>query len=164
MEFGGFPAWLLNEPGRMRSNNPTYLKHVAEYYDVLMEKIVPHQLANGGNILMIQIENEYGSFGEEKAYLRAIRDLMIAWRDSTIFTSDGHGAQRSSGMIEDDILVTGNFGSKAKENFGMMQAFLKNMVKMAVNVYGILGYGLIVGKSQLLNEIRKNWLNQLEKH
>ena len=34
----------------------------------LMEKIVPHQLANGGNILMIQIENEYGSFGEEKAY------------------------------------------------------------------------------------------------
>ena len=39
-EFGGFPAWLLNEPGRMRSNNPTYLKHVAEYYDVLMEKIV----------------------------------------------------------------------------------------------------------------------------
>ncbi len=64
--FGGFPAWLLNESGRMRSNNPTYLKHVAEYYDVLMEKIVPHQLANGGNILMIQIENEYGSFGEEK--------------------------------------------------------------------------------------------------
>ena len=43
-------------------------------------------------------------------------------------------------MIEDDILVTGNFGSKAKENFGMMQAFLKNMVKMAVNVYGILGW------------------------
>ena len=38
-EFGGFPAWLLNEPGRMRSNNPTYLKHVAEYYDVLMEKL-----------------------------------------------------------------------------------------------------------------------------
>lgn len=36
------------------------------------------QLATGGNILMIQIENEYGSFGEEKAYLRAIRDLMIA--------------------------------------------------------------------------------------
>lgn len=89
-EFGGFPAWLLNEPGRMRSNNPTYLKHVAEYYDVLMEKIVPHQLANGGNILMIQIENEYGSFGEEKAYLRAIRDLMIA-RGVTapFFTSDG---------------------------------------------------------------------------
>ena len=68
-------------------------------------------------------------------------------------------------MIEDDILVTGNFGSKAKENFGMMQAFLKNMVKMAANVYGIFGMaGLIVGKSQLLNEIRKNWLNQLEKH
>lgn len=127
-EFGGFPAWLLNEPGRMRSNNPTYLKHVAEYYDVLMEKIVPHQLANGGNILMIQIENEYGSFGEEKAYLRAIRDLMIA-RGVTapFFTSDGpwRATLRAGSMIEDDILVTGNFGSKAKENFGMMQAFFE---------------------------------------
>ncbi|WP_430598173.1 glycoside hydrolase family 35 protein [Enterococcus sp. DIV2467a] len=127
-EFGGFPAWLLNEPGRMRSNNPTYLKHVVEYYDVLMEKIVPHQLANGGNILMIQIENEYGSFGEEKAYLRAIRDLMIA-RGVTapFFTSDGpwRATLRAGSMIEDDILVTGNFGSKAKENFGMMQAFFE---------------------------------------
>ena len=64
------------------------------------------------------------------------------WRDSTIFTSDGpwRATLRAGSMIEDDILVTGNFGSKAKENFGMMQAFLKNMVKMAVNVYGILGW------------------------
>ena len=42
---------------------------------------------------MIQIENEYGSFGEEKAYLRAIRDLMITRRDSTILLLTGHGAQ-----------------------------------------------------------------------
>ena len=68
---------------------------------------------------MIQIENEYGSFGEEKAYLRAIRDLMIARGVTAPFLLlTGHGAQHCAGsMIEDDILVTGNFGSKAKRKF-----------------------------------------------
>lgn len=66
-KFGGFPSWLLREPIHIRRNKTVYLKYVADYYDVLMKKIVPHQLDNGGNILMIQIENEYGSFGVEKA-------------------------------------------------------------------------------------------------
>lgn len=125
-EFGGFPAWLLNEPARIRSNDAVYLKHVADYYDVLLEKIVPHQLSNGGNILMIQIENEYGSYGEEKEYLRAVRDLLSE-RGITVsfFTSDGpwRGTLRAGSMIDEDILVTGNFGSKAKENFASMQHF-----------------------------------------
>ena len=125
-EFGGFPAWLLNEQIRIRTNETAYLKHVAEYYDVLMKKIVPYQLSNGGNILMIQIENEYGSYGEEKDYLRSVRDLMIE-RGITVpfFTSDGpwRATLRAGSMIEEDILVTGNFGSKAKENFASMQSY-----------------------------------------
>lgn len=125
-EFGGFPAWLLNEQIRIRTNETAYLKHVADYYDVLLKKIVPHQLSNGGNILMIQIENEYGSYGEEKDYLRSIRDLMIE-RGITapFFTSDGpwRATLRAGSMIEEDILVTGNFGSKAKENFASMQSY-----------------------------------------
>ncbi|MCR1938531.1 beta-galactosidase [Enterococcus faecalis] len=131
-EFGGFPSWLLREPIHIRRNETAYLKYVADYYDVLMKKIVPHQLDNGGNILMIQIENEYGSFGEEKDYLRAIRDLMID-RGVTIpfFTSDGpwRATLRAGSMIEDDILVTGNFGSKAKENFDSMKRFFKEYDK-----------------------------------
>lgn len=125
-EFGGFPAWLLNEPIRIRRNETAYLKHVADYYDVLMKKIVPHQLSNGGNILMIQIENEYGSYGEEKEYLRSIRDLMAARGITTpFFTSDGpwRATLRAGSMIDEDILVTGNFGSKAAENFDSMQRF-----------------------------------------
>ena len=125
-EFGGFPAWLLNEDTRIRTNETGYLKHVADYYDVLIKKLVPHQLSNGGNILMIQIENEYGSYGEEKDYLRSVRDLMIN-RGITVpfFTSDGpwRATLRAGSMIEEDILVTGNFGSKAEENFASMQRF-----------------------------------------
>ncbi len=75
---------------------------------------------------MIQIENEYGSYGEEKDYLRSIRDLMLD-RGITVpfFTSDGpwRATLRAGSMIDEDILVTGNFGSKAEENFSSMEAF-----------------------------------------
>lgn len=125
-EFGGLPAWLLKESGRLRACDPSYLAHVAEYYDVLLPKIIPYQLSHGGNILMIQVENEYGSYGEEKAYLRAIKEMLInRGIDMPLFTSDGpwQAALRAGSLIEDDVLVTGNFGSRAKENFAAMQDF-----------------------------------------
>jgi len=125
-EMGGLPAWLLNENCHIRSSDPVYLKHVAQYYDVLIKKLVLHQLSAGGNILMMQVENEYGSFGEEKAYLNAIKKLLRQRGITTpLFTSDGpwRATLRTGSMIDEDILVTGNFGSKAKENFASMQSF-----------------------------------------
>ena len=125
-EFGGLPAWLLEEDMRIRSSDPAYLAAVASYYDELMPRLVPHLLENGGNILMMQVENEYGSYGEDKEYLRAVRDMMLE-RGVTcpLFTSDGpwRAALRAGTLIEDDVFVTGNFGSKAKENFAQMQEF-----------------------------------------
>src|SRR5699024_337631 len=125
-EFGGLPAWLLQEKGKIRRNDPAFIDHVASYYDVLMEKLTAHQLTQGGNILMMQVENEYGSFGEEKEYLRAIAQLMRERGiDVPFFTSDGpwQATLRAGSLIEDDILTTGNFGSKAKENFASMENF-----------------------------------------
>ena len=69
-EFGGLPAWLLKEEMRIRSSDPAYFAAVASYYDELLPRLVPHLLENGGNILMMQVENEYGSYGEDKEYLR----------------------------------------------------------------------------------------------
>lgn len=125
-EFGGLPAWLLEEDMRIRSSDPAYLAAVASYYDELLPRLVPHLLENGGNILMMQVENEYGSYGEDKEYLRAVRDMMLE-RGVTcpFFTSDGpwRAALRAGTLIEDDVLVTGNFGSKAAYNFANLQAF-----------------------------------------
>ena len=59
---------------------------------------------------MIQVENEYGSYGEEKAYLRAIKEMLInRGIDMPLFTSDGpwQAALRAGSLIEDDVLVTG---------------------------------------------------------
>lgn len=125
-EFGGFPAWLLSEDMRIRSSDKAYLTHVARYYDELLPRLVKYQLENGGNILMMQIENEYGSYGEDKDYLRAVRDLMLE-RGVTcpLFTSDGpwRATLKAGSMIEDNILATGNFGSRAAENFASMKEF-----------------------------------------
>ena len=125
-EFGGLPAWLLKEEMRIRSSDPAYFAAVASYYDELLPRLVPHLLENSGNILMMQVENEYGSYGEDKEYLRAVRDMMLE-RGVTcpLFTSDGpwRGTLRAGTLIEDDVFVTGNFGSKAKENFAQMQEF-----------------------------------------
>lgn len=127
-EFGGLPAWLLTEDMRIRSSDPRFIEAVAAYYDELLPRLTPRLLDRGGNILMMQVENEYGSYGEDKAYLRAVRDLMIE-RGVTcpLFTSDGpwRATLEAGTLIDEDLLVTGNFGSRADENFASMKEFFQ---------------------------------------
>lgn len=125
-EWGGLPAWLMQEELRVRSHDERYLRHLDEYYASLLPKLAKFQLAQGGNILMFQVENEYGSYGEDKEYLRAVAGLMRKHGlTAPLFTSDGpwRACLRAGSMIDDDILATGNFGSRAKENFTNVQAF-----------------------------------------
>lgn len=125
-EFGGMPAWLLTEDMRIRSSDTPYLQAVADYYDELLPRLVPRLLEKGGNILMMQVENEYGSYGEDKDYLRAIRQMMLdRGLDCPLFTSDGpwRATLKAGTLIEEDLFVTGNFGSKADYNFAQMQEF-----------------------------------------
>ncbi|EXI62636.1 beta-galactosidase [Mannheimia granulomatis] len=126
-EFGGLPAWLLNIPNiRLRQNDPLFLSEVDRYFSELLPRVVPFQITHGGNILMMQIENEYGSFGNDKNYLRAIRDLMHKHGvDVPLFTSDGawQNALEAGALIEDDILPTGNFGSRPDQNLDELQRY-----------------------------------------
>ena len=131
-EFGGLPAWLLNKDMRIRSSDPAFVEMVGRYYDHLLPRLVSRLLDNGGNILMMQVENEYGSYGEDKTYLREIRRLMEE-RSVTcpLFTSDGpwRATLKAGTLIEDDLFVTGNFGSKANFNFSQMQEFFNEYGK-----------------------------------
>ena len=126
-EWGGLPAWLLADRSlRPRSRDPKFLARVAAYYDALMPILVERQVTRGGNILMMQVENEYGSYCEDKEYLRGIRDLMLdRGVDVPLCTSDGpwRGCLRAGTLIDDDVFVTGNFGSRAGENFANLKAF-----------------------------------------
>ncbi|MGL4453195.1 MAG: glycoside hydrolase family 35 protein [Sarcina sp.] len=128
-DFGGLPYWLLkNKNLRIRSNDPIFLNKVDNYFSVLLNLVKNLQITQGGPIIMMQIENEYGSFGNNKTYLKNIKNLMLKYGINVpLFTSDGawQEALESGTLIEDNILPTANFGSRTQEQFGELSKFMK---------------------------------------
>ena len=126
-EFGGLPAWLLKDRNmRLRCSYEPYINAVRNYYEVLIPKLVPYQIDRGGNIIMIQIENEYGYYGNDTGYLEFLRDTMRDLGITVPFaTSDGPWNENifKSGMVN-GALPTGNFGSGAEWQFGQMKKFI----------------------------------------
>lgn len=122
-EWGGLPAWLLAEEGmRPRCSYEPFMKHVREYYEVLLPKLLPYQIDRGGKIILMQIENEYGYYGDDKAYLKWLADTMRELGVTVPFvTSDGPwGAAFKTGQLE-GALPTGNFGSNCEKQFKVME-------------------------------------------
>ncbi|WP_273341748.1 glycoside hydrolase family 35 protein [Alloiococcus otitis] len=127
-EYGGLPGWIINEDLHPRSSDPAFLELVDKFFARLFKEVGDLQFTHGGPILMMQIENEYGSYGEDKDYLKGVYDSMKAHgADVPLCTSDGAwlATLRAGTLtdIDEDILITGNFGSKAKENFGNLKDF-----------------------------------------
>lgn len=124
-DFGGFPAWLLSE-GEMelRTSDERYLRHVRDYYQVLMPYLAPMQVTQGGPVLMMQVENEYGTFGNDRKYLELLRDMMREGGiDVPLFASDGPGADILSNTAVEGIFPTANFGSRAKVAYSCLKDF-----------------------------------------
>ena len=113
-EMGGLPWWLLKKKDiRLREQDPYFMERVR-----LFEKEVGKQLAgltiqNGGPIIMVQVENEYGSYGEDKAYVSEIRDIVKAsgFDKVTLFQCDWASNFTKNGL--DDLVWTMNFGTGA---------------------------------------------------
>ncbi|WP_232735685.1 glycoside hydrolase family 35 protein [Alteribacter populi] len=124
-EFGGLPAWLLSDRNmKLRSYYQPFLEKVDHYYDVILEKLKPLQQTHGGPIIAMQIENEYGSYGNDKRYLHYLKEAMISRGvDVLLFTSDGPTDLMLQGGTIDDILATVNFGSNPKQSFKKLQEY-----------------------------------------
>jgi beta-galactosidase len=90
-EFGGYPYWLLKDSTvKVRSNDPRFVDAYRNYINKLAKQLAPLQVTHGGNILMIQIENEYGSYSNDKSYLDLNRKIFReAGFDGILFTCDG---------------------------------------------------------------------------
>lgn len=136
-DFGGLPAWLLKDRNmRVRCNYPDYLKHVKRFYKELLSRLNPHLITNGGNIIAMQVENEYGSYGNDKEYLQYIKDLMIECGvDVLLFTADGTLNSMLSGGTLDDVYKTLNFGSGAKTAFNSLARFNEVAPKMCTEFW-----------------------------
>jgi beta-galactosidase len=122
---GGLPPWLLAIPGmQIRCFHEVFLEKVRNYLQELFRLIHPYLSTNGGNIIAVQLENEYGSFGNDHAYLRAVADIYREnGIDCTIFTSDGPGYFMLNGGALPEYLTTVNFGSNPEDNFNLLKKF-----------------------------------------
>ncbi|MBR4743605.1 MAG: beta-galactosidase [Oscillospiraceae bacterium] len=118
-EFGGLPWWLLKYDAiRLRCADPLFLSKVANYYERLIPIIASHQLENCGSVAMVQVENEYGSYGNDSSYLRALADMLRKnGLNCLLFTSDGASDWMVSGGTVPELFAACNFGSRAAHQF-----------------------------------------------
>lgn len=124
-EMGGLPAWLLNYPNlTIRCNDELFISKVERYYNELLGRIVPKLSTNGGNIIMMQIENEYGSYGDDHEYMQKIADIYKkAGVDCLLFTSDGASNSMLQGGTLPEYPCVANFGSRPNEKFKVLNEF-----------------------------------------
>lgn len=125
-EFGGLPYWLQKYPDlKIRFDNPLFLEKMEQYFEALFKQVVDLQVTNGGPIIMVQVENEYGSYSNDSDYLNKMADLMEKnGVDVPFVTSDGPwGEMLENGSIPGRALPTINCGSKIKEHFARLKQF-----------------------------------------
>ena len=113
-EMGGLPWWLLKKKDiRLREQDPYFMERVKIFEKKVGEQLAPLTIQNGGPIIMVQVENEYGSYGEDKPYISAIRDCLrgIYGDKLTLFQCDWSSNFEKNGL--DDLVWTMNFGTGA---------------------------------------------------
>lgn len=121
---GGFPAWLTARVGTgLRSSDPLFLDAVAEWFDDLIPRLVSLQASHGGPIVAMQVENEYGSYGDDGAYLTWLRDALVE-RGVTelLYTADGPTDLMLDGGTIPGVLATATFGSRATQAIDLLRS------------------------------------------
>lgn len=122
-DLGGLPSWLLAGPGmRLRCAYSPYLVAVDRFFGALLPRIAPLQVSHGGPVIAVQVENEYGSYGNDKTYLRHLEELLRRLGiDGLLFTSDGPTDQMLQFGSLPHLFKAVNFGSGAKEAFARLR-------------------------------------------
>ena len=136
-EFGGLPWWIqADEDIEIRCMNKAYIKHFDRYLDRMCDEIRPLLCTNGGNVIMVQCENEYGYYGDDKEYLNYLKEGFIRRGiDVPLFTSDGTSKEDLLDGTIDGCLATLNFGSKVEENFRAHDELYPDSPKMCMEMW-----------------------------
>ena len=128
-EFGGYPAWLLKDHSIvLRSSDPKFIEPARRWIKRLGEEVASLQIGNGGPVLLVQVENEYGSFGSDHAYMEQIHKMLVdaGFTKSVLYTADG-AAQVPAGSLP-ELPVGINFGGSdnAQHEFEMLKKYRPN--------------------------------------
>ena len=120
-DLGGHPWWLLSRDGiHLRSTDPKYLGPAKRYLAAVGRELAPLQVTKGGPILMVQAENEYGSYGDDPAYMREIwKSLKDGGFEVPLFACNGRGAIKRGYIPE--LLPIVNFGSEPEAAFAELK-------------------------------------------
>ncbi|WP_030616992.1 beta-galactosidase [Streptomyces sclerotialus] len=122
-ENGGLPHWLTGPLGRaVRTRDPRYLRAVDGWLAGVLPEVVSRQCDRGGPVIMVQVENEYGSYGSDTAYLAHLAGRLRALGVTVpLFTSDGPEDHMLTGGSVPGLTATVNFGSGAREAFATLR-------------------------------------------
>lgn len=128
-EFGGYPAWLLKDHALvLRSRDAKFLEPARRWMQRLGEEVAPLQIANGGPIVLVQVENEYGSFGNDHEYMEEIHQMLVdaGFTKAVQYTADG-AAQVPAGSLP-ELPVGINFGGRddAQHEFEILKEVRPN--------------------------------------
>ena len=133
-DLGGLPSWLLaNERMKIRSRDPQFLAAVTRYMRKVGEIAAPLQITRGGPVLMVQVENEYGSYGSDHDYMRAIQSsIRDVGFDVPLYTSDGAEESDLKGGTLPDVLAVINFSASdnPEPQFASFAKFRSGVPKM----------------------------------
>lgn len=132
-EMGGLPWWLLKKKDiKLRERDPYFMERVKIFEQKVGEQLAPLTIQRGGPIIMIQVENEYGSYGEDKPYVSEIRDCLreIYGKELELFQCDWSSNFTKNGL--DDLTWTMNFGTGANidQQFKRLGELRPNAPKM----------------------------------
>jgi beta-galactosidase len=123
-DLGGYPFWLLKDRSMvLRSSDPKYLAEMNRWFARLGKEISPLLLRNGGPIIAIQVENEYGSFGDDHAYMEAVKKSLEqnGMAADVLYTADGVEQIPKGSLPELPAVI--NFGSgEAKDSFAALKS------------------------------------------
>lgn len=124
-DWGGLPPWLNKDADMVvRSSHPGFMAAVQRYLNAVAAQIAPLQSTNGGPIIGVQVENEYGSYGNDHAYMEAMRQsfLKAGFSSKLLFTADGPDLLQRGALP--DLPVALNFApGSAKGAFDTLEKF-----------------------------------------
>jgi len=113
-EMGGLPWWLLKKKDiKLREQDPYFMERVKRFENQVGQQLAGLTIQNGGPIIMVQVENEYGSYGKNKPYVSEIRDCLrsVGFDKVALFQCDWSSNFTDNGL--DDLVWTMNFGTGA---------------------------------------------------
>ncbi len=132
-ELGGYPSWLLKDRSLvLRSDDPKYIAAMQGWFTRLGKEIAPLLLRNGGPILAVQVENEYGSFGDNHAYMETVKTAIqqSGMAADVLYTADGADEVPKGSLPELPAVI--NFGTgDAQRSFAKLASLRPDGPRMS---------------------------------